>query len=151
MSRLPISGYGLSANANDTHSVFSKRVGDVYESYVYETKTNLEDSLSFAFLPDKCALKDAGMLCGLSKQGYTNTSPDTWYSGEVTYSDELWYSDFDFNTSSFVLDLESESGRQLDVIRPQIQSDARAAFFINKNDQSLWIYEGDFVSNSSDN
>lgn len=151
MSRLPISGYGLSANANAPYAVFSKRVGDLYESSIYETSSGRENPLSFAFLPDKCVLEGTHMLCGLSKQGYTTASPDTWYSGEVTYSDELWYTDLEFNTSEFVLDLETESGRQLDVINPRIQSDAAAAYFINKADQSLWIYEGDFIANSSDN
>jgi hypothetical protein len=47
--------------------------------------------------------------------------------------------------------MEATSGRQLDVINPQIPADASSAYFINKTDQSLWVYEGDFISNSSHN
>jgi hypothetical protein len=102
-------------------------------------------------LPEKCALINDGALCGLSSATYDNDSPDNWYSGEVSYSDTLWYLDLETKESFFVLDMEATSGRPLDVINPQIAKDTSAAFFINKTDQSLWVYEGDFMGNSGDN
>lgn len=151
MGRLPISGYGLSSNSNGQYTVFTKRVEDTYQSSLYANESRSLSNLSFSFLPEKCTFLNDSMLCGLSTEPYTEQSPDTWYSGEVTYSDELWHTNVKTGDSTYILGLEAESGRQLDVVFPRVQSDAAAVFFINKIDQSLWIYEGDFMFNSGNN
>jgi hypothetical protein len=151
LGRAPASGYGLSATGNDAYALFTVRSGEGYLTRTYETKTGGTTDLGFSFLPEKCALINDGALCGLSSATYDNDSPDNWYSGEVSYSDTLWYLDLETKESFFVLDMEATSGRPLDVINPQIAKDTSAAFFINKTDQSLWVYEGDFMGNSGDN
>ena len=151
VTRLPISGYGLSAIGNDRSILFTKRDEDIYQTVLYTNESKNMTFLTYAFLPEKCALDNDGMVCALSSQAYTVDSPDTWYSGEVTYSDELWYTDSTGGVSSQMVNLEGESGRQLDVVSLHVQSDTSTAFFINKTDQSVWIYEGDFMGNSGDN
>ncbi len=151
MGRVPASGYGLSAIGSDSFALFSARSGEGYRTFVYETGAGGSSNTNSSFLPEKCAFIDAGALCGLSSVAYDSNSPDSWYSGEVSYSDSLWYFDLRTRETYFVIDMEAASGRQLDVTNPQIAQDASAAFFINKTDQSLWVYEGDFISNSSDN
>lgn len=151
MSRLPISGYGLSATSDGNITVFTRRAGDSYQSFFYLNETKEVFTLSSAFLPHKCALDGNKMICGLGVQEYTAESPDTWFSGEMSYSDELWYINFETGASSFVIGLEAESGRQLDIVLPHLQSTSPAVYFINKIDQSIWIYEGDIVGNSGDN
>ena len=151
MSRLPISGYGLSALSDGVNTIFTKRAGEVYESSVYEHDSRTITSLSSPFLPEKCALKERDLLCGFATIGYDNNSPDTWYSGEVSYNDGLWYTNLETEESFLVLNPEVESGRTVDMKNIIIQNDNKAAFFVNKTDLSLWIYEGDFMSNSRDN
>ncbi len=149
-SRLPASGYGLSATGNNNFVVYTTLFVDTYRTSVMDLDSNTSSNLNFSFLPEKCAFYESGLLCGLSNTAYNSESPDSWYSGEVSYSDDLWYTDFNTGESSFVTGLETESGRPLDVVKPAIASDGSAAYFINKTDQSLWIYEGDFISNVSD-
>ena len=151
LGRAPASGYGLSAIGDDSKALFTVRSGDGYLTYLYETEAGVTSDISLSFLPEKCVFLNDGALCGLSTASYDNNSPDNWYSGEVSHSDGLWYLDFKTKESNFVLDMEADSGRQLDVTNPQIAKDASASFFINKTDQSLWVYEGDFIFNSSDN
>lgn len=151
LGRAPVAGYGLSAIGNSTYALFTARSGEGYRTYLYETESGAISDVGSSFLPEKCTFYGTGALCGLSIESYNEDSPDSWYSGEVSYSDELWYLDLTTNESFYVLGLESDSGRRLDVVSPQIMRDAAAAFFINKTDQSLWIYEGDFIFNSSDN
>lgn len=151
LSRLPISGYGLSAISDGEDVLFSRRAGDVYQTSLYSTASNNTSQFAETTFPEKCAARSNYILCGVSIQSYSTASPDNWYSGEVTYSDSLWLFDKRSGLSSFLIDLESESGRQLDVINLQTLDISSSAFFVNKIDQSLWIYEGDFMSNSGDN
>jgi hypothetical protein len=151
LSRLPISGFGLSAVSNGETIIFTNRANDTYQTTQYDIASKANSRLPYAFLPEKCTLVTKGLLCGLSSEAYTEQSPDTWYSGEVTYSDTLWYIDTVSGESSSVIDLESESGRQLDVTSLQVEPGTSTAFFVNKSDQALWIYEGDFIINSGDN
>lgn len=151
LRRMPASGYGLSATGNDSYALFTVRSGDGYLTRAYEADPEGTTDIGFSFLPEKCAFINNGALCGLSSTSYDNNSPDNWYSGEVSHSDGLWYLDLKTKETFFVLDMENTSGRMLDVTKPEVAQDASALFFINKTDQSLWIYEGDFIVNPSDN
>lgn len=149
-SRLPAAGYGLSAIGTGEFIVYTKLMVDTYQTTLLELEAGSNTSLSFSFLPEKCAFYESGLLCGLSNTAYGPESPDNWYSGEISYSDDLWYTNLDTGESFFVIGLEAESGRPLDVTELMVASDGSAAYFINKIDQSLWIYEGDFISNLGD-
>lgn len=149
--RLPVSGFGLSAIGNDEYGLYTKRADTVFETTLLNYETGSITTTDFSFLPEKCVFATGDLVCALGTTQYTEESPDTWYSGEVNYSDELWFVDVDTNNTSFIVGLEADSGRALDVIKPQVMSDDSAILFINKVDQSLWIYDGAFMSNVGDN
>lgn len=150
-SRLPASGYGLSATGNADAALVSVRSTDDYETSLIDLNTTSLRKLDFSVFPEKCFLQEGGALCGVHNAKYDQTMPDSWYSGETTFSDELWYIDFSSNNLAFIVNLEVESGRALDVIGLAIENTSGAAYFINKTDQSLWIYDEDFIPNVGDN
>jgi hypothetical protein len=150
-NRMVPSGYGLSAIGNDSYSLFTKRVDTSYQTMLLNYETGNSAITDFPFLPEKCAFGNEKLICGLSTIGYNEDSPDTWYSGEVYYSDELWMVNLDSNNTTFIIGLEAESSRALDVTTPKTMPDESAFLFVNKIDQSLWIYDGAFNSNVGDN
>ncbi|HEY0221172.1 MAG TPA: hypothetical protein VGC58_03045 [Candidatus Paceibacterota bacterium] len=61
-----------------------------------------------------------------------------WYKGIVSFSDDIWqYNTKDF-TSKSLTDLKSESGEDVDVIKPILSENEQYLIFVNKKDNSLW-------------
>lgn len=77
------------------------------------------------------------LVCGVP-QNITNVSVEAWYMGLRSFSDDVWIIDPVKETATFVRNLESEAGRPIDIIDPQVSADGRYFLFKNKNDLSLW-------------
>lgn len=146
MTRLPLSGYGLSASGGDT-SVISSEVlttsGDyVTTGYSYETGENIDMPISI--IPEKCAFSPTivGMaVCGISFTEYSDTMPNDWYRGTVSFGDGLWRAQPDAGAATLVSNVSDVTGRTVDIINPSFNGDGSIIYFQNKIDQTLWMYD----------
>jgi len=144
LSRTPIAGYGLTTIGNGTYSIFTRQENNHYQSYSYDVSKNTAASLVMGFLPEKCAFSKnnaAAAVCAYTFNSDTATLPDTWYQGEISFSDDLWEVSLADSESLLLVDTLAVSGRELDIINLLVSTDDEQVYFINKNDRTLWVYD----------
>ena len=145
MSRAPISGYGLTSLSTANYTIYATQANGTYQTYLYNYQTGVNLAQSLTFLPEKCTFLHSDLtaaICANSVTGvYDITIPDNWYQGVTSYADELWYIDLESGEATLVTETIIQTGRELDIINLQTNSNDERLYFINKNDQTFWIYE----------
>lgn len=144
ISRLPADGFGLSVHGNNEHLVYSKQVDGLYRSYFYNLNEDKTTPLGFTVIPEKCttsSYSESNIICASDNVAYDINIPDDWYRGVVSYSDNLWQINTKSGSASLILNAEQESGRQLDIMNMTMMDEEANIFFINKNDQTLWLFD----------
>ncbi|MCA9357394.1 hypothetical protein H6784_03815 [Candidatus Nomurabacteria bacterium] len=144
VSRLPIDGFGLSAEGNESGVVFSRQDKERYQTYLYLHEYNDYVEFPITVIPEKCAFSEntsSLVVCAETPNTYNRETPDTWYSGEVNLSDNLWESKMTEQGVSSLSNTQSESGQSLDITNLQFGHDDVNIYFVNKNNQNLWMFE----------
>lgn len=145
MSRIPVSGYGLSTVAGNDFVLITSRTDTQYTSVVFDLEDSSVQPVEYAVVPEKCAFNyqlSTQLVCAreLGKP-LTRNAPDDWYQGVVKYTDSLWSVSTETGELTLLSNLTEESGREIDVINPSFGSYAPHVYFQNKLDNSLWLYE----------
>jgi hypothetical protein len=145
INRTPLSGYGLSAVTNPFFTVFAIQVDSSYQTYIYNQFEQTSVLLGAGFLPEKCAFLNqiqAYTICAQSSFGtYDLSIPDQWYMGAVSFTDELWLTNLTNSETILLTETAVTTGRELDIVSLQTNNTDERLYFINKNDQALWLYE----------
>ncbi|MCD5381622.1 MAG: hypothetical protein LR008_03545 [Candidatus Pacebacteria bacterium] len=143
VERLPIDGYGLSASGNGSFITYSKQTSQQYESFIYNQGLRESNSFGLDMIPEKCVFSDtsSSSVCAISLENLGADSPDSWYRGEVSYSDDLWEINNEIFSATLLVDTLFESGRELDIVNLSLGDQDESVYFINKNDSTLWVYE----------
>lgn len=105
-----------------------------------EGETTLDEPL----IPEKCASTPAWgsvLYCGIPDSLDAADFPDAWYMGTLSYRDSLYRVDVALGTSELVSDMLAESGREVDVLTMGASADGSKVYLINKNDNTLWMYD----------
>lgn len=143
VNRLPASGFGFTAKANADMIIYTaanngSSLGYIYDRVLKETRTMLAP-----VLPDKCFLPNTGygFICGHETTQVPYTYPDSWYMGSISYKDTLFELYGDTMEGATLVDTFAVSGREIDIIDIKESKDGMNLYFINKNDQTLWMYE----------
>jgi hypothetical protein len=141
--RLPISGFGLTANANDDIIVFSRSEKQVTKSYIYNLTTRTTAPLDAPVLPEKCTLAEAGLefVCPFEAVRLPYEFPDEWYKGSLSFKDSLWLLSAETMTGEMLVDTFAASNREIDITNMQVAERGGILYFTNKNDNTLWMYE----------
>lgn len=118
--------------------LITKVVGDILlSSRIHEGGTETYSTL----IPEKCTKIPLGLVCGVPKEYEVVDFPDRWYKGLVSYIDILWSVDFETKSSATLIDLVAESGREIDIAQIGADEAGERFWFINKNDNSLWLFD----------
>jgi hypothetical protein len=143
MSRLPVDGFGLTALTNKDIAIYSVSENAVQKNYIYNYNLNKKTEMPYTFLPEKCILAVTGtkMICAWESKKLPTEFPDSWYKGELGFRDSLWVIYGDDFSNKLLVDTFKESGREVDITDLSIGSSEKALYFINKNDNTLWMYE----------
>lgn len=111
---------------------------------VYHTDTRNSDVLGIKTLPEKCVwgkISDT-IYCAVPKSVTPGEYPDTWYQGEVSFSDQLWKVDLKTGNATLILDPATiTGGREIDAIKLSLDEGENYLFFVNKKDSFLWKFE----------
>ena len=144
MTRLPISGFGLSAVGSNSTVLSSEflNTGDyVTQSLTYTDQT--ATPLPISIIPEKCAFSPTQTdfaICGASFTEYTNWQmPDDWYRGQLVTDDALW--EVSRGTMSLLNNMSTDLQRAIDLTQPTFSSSSERYYFQNKIDQTLWVYD----------
>lgn len=142
ISRLPVDGFGLSALANEdtvTYSTFNNKNS---QSFIHDRNNNKTSYISIIMTAEKCAFKSiSNVICADAVTPPPAGYPDNWYQGTVTFKDSLWLIDTQNSSVSLLTDTEKASGRHIDITNVAVGDSGFGAYFTNKNDNTLWIYE----------
>ena len=161
-SRIP--GYMYTLDPNNKNYNFTKILGDVnglttltspdgklvlYSDdnlalYVYHTDTKVSDTLGIKTLPEKCLWNKSSdtVYCGVPKYISSGQYPDTWYQGEVSFSDQIWKIDMKTGNATMIADpADIIGGEDIDSIKLALDNNENYLFFVNKKDSFLWELE----------
>jgi hypothetical protein len=136
------SGRGISAIRQGKGLLVSHLNDGVVESFA--TSGEETYTIPTSLLPEKCIGApgtETVFVCGAPQSPITqNQYPEAWYMGTASFSDSLWGIDIENKSAQIISNLLEESGRELDVSKIGISSDGNYLYFINKNDNTLWVY-----------
>lgn len=110
-------------------------------SSIVATSSN---SLVMTIVPEKCvpsSKKEGVLYCASPKEIPDGDFPDDWYKGKVSFNDMLWSIDALRGNAMVLSDFSTESGREIDVAKMGIDPSERYIYFINKNDNTLWLFD----------
>ena len=144
LSREQASGKGLVALSNANYYVYSITTGNRPISYVYNRSTGEKNSLPILIQPGKCTFDKNNidrMYCGFEKDTPQYEFPDSWYKGLTSFSDKIYDIDIKRGLATQLSSPEDKVGRPLDIADINNNSTGKMLYFINKNDNTLWMYE----------
>ncbi len=107
----------------------------------YALKDMSIETISPATFPEKCvwANKNTKVIyCAVPKDFIAVGNLTAWYKGQISFNDDVWKYDLENKTSNIILDLNKESGEEIDLIKPIISENDQYLLFVNKKDNSLW-------------
>ncbi len=99
---------------------------------------------SVSLLPEKCVVHPAKtytLICASPFETITGNMPDDWYTGTVSFADWLYEINIIDGSAVVMSDFLSESGREIDVSQIGTDPEGKYIWFINKNDDTLWMYD----------
>lgn len=111
---------------------------------IYHTDTKTTDPVSVRTLPEKCVWGklSAVVYCAVPKLINTGSYPDTWYQGEVSFSDQIWKIDVSTGKVSMLVDpITVKGGEEIDGIKLALDEGENYLFFVNKKDSFLWEFD----------
>ena len=111
---------------------------------VYHLDTRNSDVLGIKTLPEKCvwARGSDTVYCATPKSVDVGLYPDTWYQGEVSFSDQLWKIDVKTGNGTMLADpVAIPGGEEVDGVKLSLDESENYLFFINKKDSFLWKLE----------
>lgn len=143
LNRLPASGFGFTAFANKDMIVYSGRNSGQPVGYIYNRKTDASGVMQAPVYPDKCTFTSSGytFYCAHEATKPPFEFPDAWYKGNKSYKDGIYKLEGDTMNGELLVDTFTETNRELDIINLKIGAYDYALYFINKNDNTLWMYE----------
>lgn len=147
--RLPISGFGLSVIANSAAIVYSRIEEGSPKSYIYTKTSGDTMSVNTPLVPEKCLVMESGVGCASDTAAINGDSIESWYRGETTFNDGLWYILPEINFNSQIEPISETAGRNLDAT--MLSAKFKALFFVNHSDRGLWVYDRDFMIVLPDN
>ena len=108
---------------------------------LYNIDTGNTSSVGIKTLPEKCVWGSQSdvVYCAVPKYIDRAQYPDSWYQGEVSFSDEIWKIDVQNGNTIKILDpVEIEGGEDMDGIKLNLDENQNFLFFVNKKDSYLW-------------
>tara|TARA_B100001989_G_C24520409_1_gene455550 strand:+ start:441 stop:1640 length:1200 start_codon:yes stop_codon:yes gene_type:complete len=151
LKRLPVAGFGLTAVGSQESVLFAHQADETYQSGQYIIGEDTTTNTVAEFLPEKCTDLDTRdmFICGVSNEPFNYYTPDEWYEGTQTYSDNFWSIRPTALAGTYLRNITDETGRNLDITNLQAGFNSERVYFQNKNDGTLWIYHLDREPNSN--
>jgi hypothetical protein len=91
-------------------------------------------------LPEKCVWNKTSdtIYCAVPKYIDRAFYPDSWYQGEISFSDEIWKIDVVSGNTTLISDPASIGEEEMDAIKLGLDDNQNYLFFVNKKDSYLW-------------
>ncbi len=155
--RLPLDGFNLTAYGSQHSALATYEENSKYQTSFYNKSSDENILLKRAVLPPKCVQTfDTYLVCGVDQNFKLDQSYLTrWQKGLIQFTDDVYRIDPKTGESQEIANTKAITGRVVDITKIEQGMKYNYVYFINKNDQTLWIYEYEPVittnaSNDSD-
>ncbi|MGI9118158.1 MAG: hypothetical protein ACR2IQ_01245, partial [Minisyncoccia bacterium] len=137
-----LSGYGLTEETTDDglYKIYSLIKNNIPNLYILQTKTNNTFNTGINTFSEKCVFAKTIYYCAVPSEMPTQTYPDAWYQGIVSFNDNLWSIEPATQKTTLINNLSTNIGG-MDATNLQIQDDGKKLYFIDKKTSLLWAYE----------
>ena len=108
---------------------------------IYNTDAKASTLVGVKTLPEKCVWGSASdiLYCAVPKVITPALYPDSWYQGEVSFSDSIWKIDAKSGNTTLLLNPTTVSGGEnIDGTKLALDNGENYLFFVNKKDSYLW-------------
>ncbi len=141
--RLPLDGFNFSTYGSVATVMASYVDKSKYQTSLFNKETREVSSFSEVVIPSKCIETfDYQIICGHdSSSNMTAGHLTEWHKGLRQFSDNVHRLDFSNNSLSEIANAKAITGRVVDITKWEQGLKYDYLYFINKNDQTLWIYE----------
>ena len=134
-------GRGLSSFATHDGVMVTRSTDTLVKSFLI----TLDDEIvgqPLPYIPEKCVSGETFLYCAIPKETLnTQTFPDDWYMGDVSFNDSLWSVDTTNQKAKVLVDFTDTSGRAIDVLKIGADREGKRVYLINKNDNTLWLFD----------
>lgn len=144
LTRTAVDGFGLSVVGNDDYTLYSKQSDGYYRTYINQAEKIDSKVSPIDVLPEKCAVSTEAnnmIYCAQSVGDFNELYPDVWYKGKATFADKIWRINPNSLGATIIVDTQTETGRNLDIIKAETSPDNTNLYFKNKLDNTLWLFE----------
>lgn len=127
-------------NSTLSKILYSSLVNGQMMLSVLDVKTLSSTALGIATLAEKCvwAIDDVTVYCGVPI-AISDTTPDAWYQGLLSFGDTLWKIDTTNNISEILVDTSAYVDSGIDIIAPTVDNTQSHILLIDKKTGALWI------------
>lgn len=125
-------------------SIFSEVAGGTITLGAVQFTSGSETTLPVATLSDKCVwsvLHPTIAYCGVPRAIPGGTYPDDWYTGTVSFSDDLWSIDTEKGFASLVVSTTDYTQAGIDAVDLSLSKNEDSLVFKNKKDASVWVLQ----------
>jgi hypothetical protein len=107
----------------------------------YDLTKKTSASVGVLTMPEKCTWGSASdvLYCAVPTNLTAGQYPDTWYQGEVSFTDQIWKIDLKTGATTMLVDpITVRGGEAIDGIKLSLSADGKYLLFVNKKDSFLW-------------
>lgn len=134
-------GRGLASFTTHDGIMTTYSTGTFIESFLI-TSDGERVTQPLPYIPEKCVSGETFLYCAIPKETLnTQTFPDDWYMGDVSFNDSLWSVDTTNQKAKVLVDFTDTSGRAIDVLKIGADREGKRVYLINKNDNTLWLFD----------
>ncbi len=133
---------GLVALRNASHLIVSASDNSGMGTFILNEGE--KTYLTTPVIPEKCvsdSVLQPNIICAVPNVIDLESFPDDWYKGVVSYTDSIVSIDIETGNTTSLIDLLNESGREVDVYKIGKNSGSTKIYMVNKNDNTLWLYD----------
>ena len=137
----PLSGLSAKVKSDSSRVIYSYIDNNKLELRARDLKTGVVTDILPKTLADKCtwSKRVGGIVYCAAPKTLPPGLPDSWYQGEVGFTDSFWRFNIDTDTAEELYVPQIDSEGIIDVYLPELSPDQDYIVFINKADLSLWV------------
>ena len=137
----PLSGLSAKVKSDSSRVIYSYIDNSKLELRARDLKTGVVTDILPKTLADKCtwSKRVGGIVYCAAPKTLPPGLPDSWYQGEVGFTDSFWRFNIDTDTAEELYVPQIDSEGIIDVYLPELSPDQDYIVFMNKADLSLWV------------
>lgn len=140
LRRFPYSGFGMTITQSGGVRFVGRLMDGSYRAIIINAAGQGSESPA-ALIPEKC-VGSGGLgrqYCASPFELTERDFPDTWYKGQYISNDNLW--EINGGSATLLAFPSRTLGRNLDVVDLRLSQDGQMLYFVNRIDNTLWLYE----------